>query len=273
MVRLASTIGLLFACAVTCVEAQWLNHRDSRTPRTADGKPNLAAPAPRTNGRPDLSGVWQAERTPAAEFVQALGPQFTQLQIDYNDITKNFVSVFWGMAPGQGPLRPEAAAILKQRMTSGEEFQGAACLPASVPATMNVLAFKMIQTPNQIVVVFENGDPVRQIHTDGRGLPKDPNPSWMGYSVGRWQGDTLVVETIGITTRAWLDVIGHPRSEDMRITERYRRRDFGHMDFEVSIDDPKYYTRPFGYKATMTLLPDTDVLEYVCTENQKLRIK
>jgi hypothetical protein len=271
MLRLASTMGLLFA-AITSIEAQWLNQRDPRIPRTADGKPNLAAPIPRVNGRPDLSGVWLAERTPTEEFVKALGPEFTQLQIDYTDITKNFVSVFWGMPPGEGPLRPEAAAILKQRLSSGEQFQGAACLPASVPATMNVLAFKMIQTPNQIVVVFENGDPVRQIHMDGRSLPKDPNPSWMGYSVGRWEGDTLVVDTIGITTRAWLDGLGHPRSEDMRITERYRRRDFGHMEFEVLLEDPKYYTRPFGYKSTMMLLPDTDVLEYICTENQKLRI-
>jgi hypothetical protein len=271
MLRLASALGLLFAA--TAVDAQWLDHRDPKTPRTAAGTPNLSAPAPRVNGTPDLSGVWQAERTPAEEFVRALGPGFTQLQIDYNDITKNFVSVFWGLKPQEEPLRPEGAAILKQRLSSGEQFQGAACLPASVPATMNVLAFKMVQAANQLVVVFENGDPVRQIHTDGRSLPKDPNPSWMGYSVGRWQADTLVVETIGITTRAWLDVIGHPRSEDMRITERYRRRDFGHMDFEISIEDPKYYTRPFGYKATMTLLPDTDVLEYVCTENQKLRLK
>jgi hypothetical protein len=273
MVKPASTLGLLFIFAIGSVEAQWLKQRDRTIPRTADGNPNLAAPAPRVNGRPDLSGVWQAERTPAAEYAKALGPQFTQLQIDYHDITRNFVSVFWGMPPGDGPLRPEAAAILKQRLTSGEEFPSAACLPASVPATMNVLAFKMIQTPNQIVVVFENGDPVRQIHTDGRTLPKDPDPSWMGYSVGHWQGDTLVVDTIGITPRAWLDVIGHPRSENMRITERYRRRDVGRMDFEVSLDDPKYYTRPFGYTATMTLLPDTDVLEYVCTENQKLRAR
>lgn len=270
MVRLVSTLCLLFAAAVTGVQAQWLNHRDLRIPRTADGQANLSAPAPRVNGTPDLSGVWRADRTPAEEFTRVLGPGFTQLQVDFNDVTKNFVSVFWGMKPEEEPLRPEGAAILKQRRSSGEDFPSSSCLPASVPATLSVLAFKMIQTPNQLVVLLENGDPARQIHTDGRSLPRDPNPSWMGYSVGNWQGDTLVVETIGITTRAWLDAMGHPRSEDMRITERYRRRDFGHMDFEVSFEDPKYYTRPFGYKTTMTLLPDTDVLEYVCTENQKV---
>jgi len=271
MLKLALTVGLLFAGAMTCVEAQWLNHRDPRIPRTADGKPNLSAPAPRLGGRPDLSGVWQTERTPPEEFTRVMGPGLLQLQVDIADITKYVLNVFWGLKPEEEPLRPEAAAILKERQTSGQDFQGAYCLPTSLPAAMSILTFKMIQAPNQIVVVLENGDPVRQIHTDGRSLPKDPDPNWMGYSVGSWQRDTLVVETVGITTRAWLDGFGHPRSEGMRITERYRRRDFGHMDLEISFEDPKYYTRPFGYKTTLTLLPDTDVLEYVCTENWKNR--
>ena len=271
MVRLVPTIGLLLALAGN-VNAQWLSQRDPKTPRTADGKANLSAPAPRVNGRPDLSGVWQSERTPAEEFVKALGPGFTQLQVDFNDINKYVLNVFWGTKLDEEPLKSEGAAILKRRLSGSEQFQGASCLPASLPASMNILAFKMIQAPNLIVVMLENGDPARQIHTDGRSLPKDPNPSWMGYSVGGWQRDTLVVNTVGITTRAWVDGFGHPRSEDMRITERFHRRDFGHMDVAVSIEDAKYYTRPFGYTTTLTLLPDTDVLEYVCEENQKLRV-
>jgi hypothetical protein len=253
------------------VEAQWLNHPDPRIPRTRDGQPNLSAPAPRTNGKPDLSGVWQTERTPVDEFVKVLGPVFPQLQVDFNDINKYVLSVFWGLKPEEEPLRPEAAAILRQRMTSGEQFQGAYCLPVSVPAAMSVLVFKMIQAPDVIVVIPGSGDPPRQVYTDGRSLPKEPEPSWMGHSVGKWQADTLVVETVGINTRAWLDGIGHPRSDAMRITERYRRRDVGHMDLEISFDDPKYYTRPFGYKTALTLVPDTDVLEYVCNENEKSR--
>lgn len=272
MLRLASTLGLLFAFAVGA-NAQWLNHRDPKTPRTADGKPNLSAPAPRLNGKPDVSGVWQAERTPTAEFVKALGPGLPQLQVDLADITKYVLNVFWGLKPEEEPLRPEGAAILKQRLSSGEDFHGAQCLPASLPATISVLVFKMIQAPGEIVVIPENGDPARQIHTDGRSLPANPQPSWMGYSVGSWQGDTLVVETVGITSRAWLDGFGHPRSDAMKITERYRRRDFGHMDLELSFDDPTYYTRPFGFKTTLTLQPDTDVLEYVCTENWKNRTR
>ena len=271
MVRLGPTLAFLLAGAVTCVEAQWLNHRDPSVPRTADGRPNLSAPAPRLDGRPDLSGVWQAERTPVDEFVRALGPGFPQLQVDFADITKYVLNVFWGLKPEEEPLRPEAAAILRQRRASGQEFHGASCLPPSLPATVSIMAFKMIQAPRVLVVVPGSGDPPRQIHTDGRALPTNPDPNWTGYSVGTWQNDTLVVDTVGITTRAWLDVFGHPRSEDMRISERYRRRDFGHMDFEISFEDPRYYTRPFGYKTTLTLLPDTDVLEYVCTENQKLR--
>ena len=271
MLRRASALGLLFA-AVTCVDAQWLNHRDPRIPRTADGKPNLSAPAPRFDGKPDLTGVWQAERTPVDEFARILGPGFTQLQVDYNDVTKHLVNVFWGLKPEEEPLRPEAAAMLKQRRSTGQEFTAAYCLPSSLPATISVLAFKMIQAPGEIVVMPGSDDPPRQIYTDGRSLPKDPDPTWAGYSVGSWQGDTLVVETVGITTRAPIDLSGHPRSEGMRITERFRRRDVGHMDLEISFDDPQYYTRPFGFKTTLLLLPDTDVLEYVCTENEKRRL-
>ena len=133
---------------------------------------------------------------------------------------------------------------------------------------MMVLDFKIVQAAREIVVISGAGDPPRQIYIDGRSLPKDPEPSWMGSSVGRWQGTTLVVETIGCKEPPWLDAVGHPRSEAMRITEHYRRRDFGHMDVEFTFDDPKYYTRPFGFKTTMTLLPDADVLEYICTEGQ-----
>jgi len=268
MLRLASTVGLLVAAA-TCLDAQWLNQRDPKIARNPDGTPNLSAPAPQLDGKPDLTGVWQAERTPVTEFVRVLGPGYPQLQIDFADVTKHFVNVFWGLRPEEEPLRPEAADILAQRRASGQEFTAAYCLPAALPATISVLAFKMVQAPKEIVVMPGTDDPPRQIYTDGRGLPKDPDPTWTGYSVGSWQGDTLVVETVGITTRALLDSMGHPRSDAMRITERFRRRDLGHIDFEISFDDPKYYTRPFGFKTTLLLLPDTDVLEYVCTENQK----
>jgi hypothetical protein len=267
--KTSSIVAVLITVALASAEAQWLNYRDPGIPRTRDGQPNLSAPAPRLNGKPDLSGLWQAERTPVSEFVRVLGPGLPQIQPDLNDVTKHVLNVFWDVKPGEAPLRPEAAALTEQRQKSGRDFQTAYCLPASIPAAMLILNFKMIQTPGVIVVLPGNGDPPRQIHLDGRSLPKDPQPSWMGSSVGQWQGDTLVVGTTGFNERAWLDGFGHPRSEAMRITERYRRRDVGHMDLEVTLDDPKYYTRPFGFKTTLTLVPDSDVLEYVCTENEK----
>jgi hypothetical protein len=268
-VKTSVIVAVLMTAAVASAKAQWFNHRDPRIPRTPDGRPNLSAPAPRLNGKPDLSGLWHAERTPVSEFVRLLGPGLPQIQPDLNDVTKHVINVFWDLKPDEWPLRPEAAALTEQRQKSGRDFQSAYCLPSSIPASMLVLNFKMIQAPHEIVVLAGNGDPPRQIFIDGRTLPKDPEPSWMGSSVGRWDGETLVVETTGFNDRAWLDGFGHPRGAAMRITERYRRRDFGHMDLEMTFDDPKYYTRPFGFKTTLTLLPDTDVLEYVCTENER----
>jgi hypothetical protein len=267
--RTRSIVAVLVTVALGWVEAQSLNYHDPRTPRTKDGRANLSAPAPRLNGKPDLSGVWQAERTPVAEFVRVLGPGLPEIQPDLNDITKHVLNVLWDVAPGEQPLRPEAAAIMAQRQKSGQDFPTAYCQPSSLPAAMLITEFKIIQAPRQFVVLPGNGDPARQIYIDGRSLPKDPEPSWMGSSVGRWQGETLVVDTTGFKESAWLDGFGHPRSEAMHITERYRRRDFGHMDLELTFDDSKFYTRRFGFKTTLTLLPDTDVLEYICMENQR----
>jgi hypothetical protein len=268
-VRTLSIVGALVIVALGCIEAQSQNYRDPSIPRTKDGQPNLSAPAPRLNGKPDLSGVWQAERTPVNEFVRVLGPGLPAIQPDLNDITKHVLSVLWDVPGGEQLLRPEAAAIMQQRQKSGRDFPTAYCQPGSIPASMLILDFKMIQAPGEIVVLAGNGDPARQIYIDGRSLPKDPEPSWMGSSAGRWEGETLIVETTGFKDSAWLDGFGHPRSEAMRITERYRRRDFGHMDIEMTFDDAQNYTRPFGFKTTATLLPDTDVLEYICTENQR----
>jgi len=267
-VKTTAIVAVLITAALATAEAQWLNHRDPRIPRTADGRPNLSAPAPKLNGKPDLSGLWQAERTPVGEFTRVLGPGLAALQPDLNDVTKHLINVFWDVKPGEEPLRPEGAALMEAHQKSGRDFQSAYCLPGSLPSAILVMNFKMIQTPQEIVML-PTGDPPRQIHLDGRSLPKNPEPSWMGSSVGRWEGDVLVVETTGFNERALLDGFGHPLSEAMRITERYRRRDYGHMDLEITFDDPKFYTRPFGFKTTLTLVPDSDLLEYVCTENEK----
>jgi hypothetical protein len=261
-------IAIMLAGGLTYAHAQWLNYPDARTPRTKDGKPNLTAPAPRLNGKPDLSGLWQAEKTPAREYESVLGKEFSALQVDTYDITKHVLNVFWGLKPEEEPLRPEGVAIMKQRSTL--QYPHANCLPGSIPLALLVFTFKIIQTPQEIAMLTESDLP-REIHTDGRPLPEDPNPTWMGYSVGRWEGDTLVVDTAGLNDKGWIDAFGHPRSESMHITERYRRRDFGHMDLEITFNDPKYYTRPFSLKTGLSLIPDSDLLEYVCNENEKDR--
>jgi hypothetical protein len=250
--------------------AQWLNYPDVHTPRTKDGRPNLTAPAPRINGRVDFSGVWQAERPPESDLVLVRGQEYVEQEIDHNDLTPEARNVFWGVKVEEQPLRPEGVAILKQR--TGQPPPVTRCLPAGVPAGAFIYSFKMIQTPREIVVLAELNQPARQIYIDGRALPIDPQPSWMGYSIGKWDRDALDVETTGFTEASWLDLSGHPRSENTRVRERYRRRDFGHMDLEVTVEDPKYYTRPFSFKAVFNLLPDTDVLEYICGENEKDRV-
>jgi hypothetical protein len=138
---------------------------------------------------------------------------------------------------------------------------------------MLIAPFKIVQASREIVMVLEDAGPPRQIHTDGRPLPKDPEPSWLGSSSGKWQGQTLAIETAGFNGKSWLDGLGHPLSESMHVTEQYRRRDFGHMDLEMTFDDPKSYTRPFTVKLQMRLIPDgSDIFEYVCAENEKDRL-
>jgi hypothetical protein len=264
------SIAILLFAGVLPVGAQWLDYHDAKTPRTKDGKPDLSAPVPRIDGKPDLSGVWEAERTPVSEFTRVLGDRFVEQQVDYNDVTKHMLNVFWGLKPSEEPLRPEAVAIMKQR--AGLDTPSASCWPTGIPASLFVLGLKIVQSPDEIVMLLGNGDPTRQIHTDGRSLPDDPQPAWMGYSVGKWDGDTLVVETTGFNENSWLDAFGHPRSESMRIRERYRRRDFGHMNLEVTIEDPKYYTKPFTFSTQLNWTPQGHLLEYVCEENEKDRV-
>ena len=272
MLNRTVVLATLLAGAAACVHAQWLNYPDPRTPRTRDGKPNLTAPAPRVrDGKPDLSGVWEPKPTPASEITRALGDDFFDLQVDLVDGSKYTLNLFWDLKPEEVPLRPEAAALLKQHV--GTSAPTVNCLPGGIPFAMLVTPFKIVQAPREIVMLFEHPDPPRQIHTDGRPLPKDPEPSWLGSSTGTWQGQTLVVETIGFNGKNWLDGFGHPLSESMHLTERYHRRDFGHMDIEMTFDDPKYYTRPFTVKLPMRLIPDSsDVFEDVCAENEKDRV-
>ena len=268
-------LGLL--AVVQTPSAQWLNHPTPGIQRLPNGKPDLTAKAPRTaDGRPDLSGVWHTYAEPLEEKKKLFGPAFGEVFVpgmEPTTISKYAIDLLLDFKPGEIAMTPAAEAVFKLH-NSGDPKQdfGAHCLPFGTPlATLLSEVHKIVQTPGLILVMYELDSMTRQIYTDGRKLPAEPNPSWLGNSVGRWDRDTLVVETNGLNDRAWLDLAGHPRSEAMRITERYRRRDVGHLDVEITLDDPKMYNKPFTVKLTHLLQADTDILEYVCNENEKDR--
>jgi hypothetical protein len=268
---------LLLLCALVSsgAQAQWLNYSTPGVPRTRDGKPNLTAPAPRTSdGKPDLSGVWHVHPTSLAEMRRLYGENADGLNVpgmELDTISKYAINLLVDFKPEESPMRPEAAEILRRRLPS--EFPDTNCLPAGIPTSSLVSEpVKMAQSPGLIVVLYESEDGHRLIYTDGRTLPKEiAQPAWLGYSAGKWEGDTLVVETAGFNDKSWLDVMGHPHSDALRIVERYHRRDFGHMDVEMTFDDPKMYTKPFTIKVTDDLLADSDIFESFCNENEKDR--
>ena len=263
--RIVSTVAAsaaVLSITWTSASGQWLDHKTRSIPRDADGKPNLTAPAPRTaDGKPDLSGIWQPARDPTGTpggVEGVVGPRYLI------DITRD-------LKPEDVPFQPWAEALYKQRNADSRLGNPLIrCLPAGVPR-LNAYThpYKIVQTPELVVILYEAATMFRQIFVDGRELPKNPQPNWMGYSVGRWEGDVLVVETIGFNDQTWLDGSGHPHSEDMHLTERFTRQDFGHMDIGIVVDDPKAYTRPLTYVQPQVLLPDTDLLEYICAENAK----
>jgi len=268
-------IFVLFALLSTGAHAQWLNYRSPGTPRTPDGKPDLTAPAPRTaDGKPDLSGVWRVQPNSREEMKRIFGGlvdaadtlSVPGMELDY--VNKYFVSVLADFKPSEAPMRPEAVARIRQRAAANGAMK--VCLPGGPVAPYVPDPHKIVQTPAQIVIMYESDNSHRQIYTDGRELPKEfIQTAWQGYSAGKWAGDTLVVETAGFNDKTPLDVVGHPHGEGLRITERFHRRDFGHMDVEMTFDDPQFYTQAFTIKYAEILLPDTDVLEFVCIENEK----
>jgi hypothetical protein len=227
--------------------AQWFQYPTPGIPRTPDGKANLSAPTPRTaDGKPDLSGLWR----PAAMLI--------------GDIASN-------LKPGTVPFQPWAEALYKERRANdGRDDPTANCIVGGVPRSDLVpYPFKILNGPGLVVILYEAVHSYRQIFTDGRELPKDPNPTWFGYSVGRWDGDAFVVQTAGFNDKGWLDNFGHPATDALRVTERFRRKDFGHMEIQITIDDPKAYTKPWDVVLPLTLYPDGELLEYICNENNK----
>jgi hypothetical protein len=231
--------------------AQWVNYPTAGIPRTPDGKPNLTAPPPRTSeGKPDFSGVWIAEDQ------------------------KYFMDLATGLKPEDVQLQPWAAALQKERVDrSHGDDPLARCLPHGVPRvnTNGQFPFKVVQTPGLIVLLYEQMYLFRQVFMDGRKVESDPNPSWLGYSTGKWDTDTLVVETSGFNDKTWLDTaMGRPATEALHVTERFRRVDFGHLELNATIDDPKAYAKPWTTTTQkFHLLLDNDILEFICAENEK----
>jgi hypothetical protein len=266
------TIWILIAlvAAPPIVNAQWLNHRTAGIPRSPDGNPNLSARTPRAaDGRPNLSGLWQTESAPR-EMLTRLIPDETN-GVGEEPLSQYFINILTDFKPEESPVRPDAAALLTQRAKDFSKISPLShCLPEGMPLVeMAPAPYKIVQTPGLTFMLYERDTTFRQVYTDGRKLPDDPQPSWLGYSVGKWDGDTFVVDTIGFNDRGWLDARGHTHSEALHLTERFHRPDFGHMELQLTIDDPQTYTRPFTIKLKQRLLPDTDLLESYCAENEK----
>jgi len=252
----AAVVGVLSMSPAPAL-AQWEKVKGPNIPRTADGRPNLSAPAPRAaDGKPDLSGIWWLPATGAGN----------------GDVPPKYLNnIAADLKPEEVPLQPWAATLFKQRGADlSKDFPYTRCLPPGVPMISSFPApWKIIQNPGLIAILYENSMTYRQIFTDCRVLSKDANPSWMGYSVGHWEGDSLVVETTGFNDKTWLDFLGHPHTDALRVTERFHRRDVGHMDVQFTFDDPKAYTKPWTVKIDPVLLLDGDLFESVCNENEK----
>jgi hypothetical protein len=248
----AKTIATLVTLTLLALAApaQWINYPTPGIPRTADGKPNLTAPTPRTaDGKPDLSGLWQ----PASGGAD---PQFA-------DIAKE--------VKGGLPFQKWAADLVKARRAQNNMGDpDGHCQPlGTVKMHLHPYPRKILQLPGMIVILYERDTVYRQIFTDGRPLPVDPQPSFYGYSTAKWEGDTLVVQTIGFKDDLWLDISGTPLTDAAKVIERYHRPSFGKLEIDVTVDDPKAYTKPWTIRVNQTFAADTDLMEFFCTENEK----
>jgi hypothetical protein len=251
--------------------AQWAAYATPGVPRLPDGKPNLNGPIPRTpDGKPDLSGIWSNVRVPAGQRGQDGNaapnpapppPPGTLPVATFRDAGANIKE---GL-----PLQPWAAELVKKRMAdNSKDNPDAHCLPmGNMQFHTHGQPRKIVQTPGVIYIIYEANSGLRQIFTDGRPLPsKDADPWWYGYSVGKWEGDTLVVETTGFRDEGWLDIIGNPLTSVGRTFERFRRPSYGTLEIDVTIDDPKAYTKPWTVRVNQRVMLDTELIEFICED-------
>lgn len=274
-------LRLLGAAAVLSLgaRAQWLNYPEPGVPRLKNGKVNLNAPAPRApGGKPDLTGVWLHERTSPEELKRIFGSVFeaeleaSPIGMEAGSQHKYAINILLDFKPGEAPLRPEAEAVMKRRAAERQVTNVCHGEYGWPVAGLLTEPFKIVRAPKETLILYEIDSLRRQVFTDGRDFPKTFEfPAYLGYSIGRWEGDTFLVESRGFNDRTPLDAMGHPRSEAMHVTERFRRRDFGHLDVEMTFDDPEMYTRAFSVNIPYELVADNDIFEMFCNENEKDR--
>ena len=249
MKPIALALALVGWAAVSVVDAQWEPYPWKNMPRTPDGKVDLKAPPRRTaDGKIDLSGFWMP-----------------------TDRVKHLLNLAADLKPGSVPLQPWAEAVYKERIEqNGKDHPGVRCWPSGIPEKNNIPdGVKVVQTPDLMIFLHESRTIYRQIFTDGRPLPRDAQPAWMGYSIGRWEGDTFIVDTIGQNGKTWLDMRGLLATEALKVTERFTRPSIGRIYIDVTIDDPKAYTKPWDVRLSWDLQPDTDLIESICEENNR----
>ena len=247
--------------------SQWLRYPTEGVPKTADGKPDLKAPAPRLpDGKPDFSGLWHAANpnrcVPGVGQFVACGTEIGGSPLGGN-LGRNL--------PSGLPYRPEAAALAKSRRADdSRDDPHVRCLPDNPPRHWGLPHLnKIVHTPKLLVVLYEVNATYRQIFTDGRPLPEDPTPGWMGYSTASWEGDTLIIQTRGFRDGLWMDLGGTPMSDAAKMTERIRRPSYGTLEIEITIDDSKVFTRPFTVRMDQSIELDTDLIDEFCLENEK----
>ena len=267
LLRLVIVLGLLFASEH--LAAQWLKYPTPGVPRKADGKVDMSAPPPRlANGKPDLSGLWMTgetdRRTRDGKAVpdEPGNPMNITASRQMRDI---------GVDIGGLPYQPWLVPIVKER-TANQAIDDPhiRCLPDNFLRAYGLPhLLKFVHTPNLLVVLNEMNAGYRQVFTDGRALPKDPNPSWQGYSSATWSGDTLVIDTIGLRDDTWIDWNGSVLTEAAKVREEIRRPDFGHLEIRVTVDDPKAYTKPWTVTLKQRIVVDTDLIDEICLENEK----
>ena len=242
--RLPATI-VVFVVLACSVNAQW-RYRDPNAPRLPDGKVDVKAPAPRTpSGAVDFSGIWQTD-------------------------TKYNFNLGADLKPGEIVMLPWAQTLVDERRgNNGKDDPEGFCLPPGFPRVNGVpFPQKIVQLPGAIIILYETRTTFRQIFLDdNHTLPNDPQPTWMGYSKGRWDGDVLIVETRGFNDKTWLDDNGHPHSEQMKVTERFRRPSFGQLIVDITIDDARTYAKPWTVTQAFQLAADNELIEYICNEN------